>query len=136
MDNGPHALDLARFFAGDLAVCAIKNWTCDGDVETEVRVALESENGGAVEIELSWLRALGDWFAGLQSANGTLKIGWRHTLWQPWRGEAQILAGGYDKSECFAAQWRGFCEGDARLGAADGARVVELLESASEFCQT
>ncbi len=129
MDNGPHALDLARFFAGDLEVCNIENWRTDGELETEVRVELCGENGVDVQIELSWLRVLGDWFAVLRGENGTLKIGWRQTLWQPRDGEPIMLAGGYEKNACFAAQWRAFNQGDARLGAADGERAVEILEA-------
>ena len=129
MDNGPHALDLARFFAGELVVGAVESWRCDGDLETEIRVNLQSASGVAVEIELSWLRGLGDWLAILQGENGALKIGWRETRWEPLRGAAQILAGGYDKNACFAEQWRGFCGDDARWSAGDGARVVELLDA-------
>ena len=132
MDNGPHALDLARYFAGELEVSDVSRWQCDGELETEVRVELRGENGAQVEIELSWLRALGDWFAILTGEGGVLKIGWRQTQWQTRGGVAQIVAGGYDKSACFAAQWRGFIEGDARLGADDGARAVALLEAVYE----
>lgn len=129
MDNGPHALDLARYFAGELAVCDIEKWSCDGELETEIRVGLRSAAGVAVQIELSWLRSLGDWFAILEGTGGTLKIGWRQTLWQPLRGEPVVLAGAYDKNACFSGQWRAFYEDDALLGAEDGARVVELLET-------
>lgn len=129
MDNGPHALDLARYFAGDLKVCSVENWRCDGDLEAEIRVGLRSEMGVIVEIELSWLRNLGDWLAILEGTDGTLKVGWREVLWQPARSQERIIEAAYDKNAGFAAQWRGFCENDARLGADDGARVVELLEA-------
>lgn len=130
MDNGPHALDLARFFAGELEVCALKNWSCDGDLETEISVILRSETGVAVEIELSWLRGLGDWFVVVQGENGILKVGWRQTQWQLRNGKMQITDVGYDKAECFARQWRSFnFNGATSCAAADGARVVELLEA-------
>lgn len=135
MDNGPHALDLARFFAGELEVCAVENWRCDGDLETEVGVVLRNKNGVAIHIELSWLRGLGDWLAILEGKGGMLKIGWREVLWQPARGKSQVLQIGYDKNSCFIEQWRSFCEGDGRLDADNGARVVELLQAVYEIAR-
>ena len=130
MDNGPHALDLARFFVGDLKVNSIVNWHCQGDLETEVAVSLRGAGGVGVAIELSWQRALGQWLAQLECERGVLSVGWRCSQWQPFDGQTQIIAGGYDKTAAFGAQWRGFVNGDARFEAADGARTVELLEAA------
>ena len=129
MDNGPHALDLARFFAGELTVCAVEQWSRDGDLETETRVRLRGASGVHVQIALSWQRTLGDWFAELEGETGTIKIGWRQTIWQPNGGVPEIIAGRYDKSDCFRKQWQAFCEGDARLNAADGAQTVALIEA-------
>ena len=130
MDNGPHALDLARFLAGDLTVDSILEWHCQGDVETEVAVDLRGANGVAVSIELSWQRALGEWFAEMECERGTLRVGWHRSQWQPRVGQAQVIATGYDKIAAFRAQWRGFSDGDTRFEVAAGARTVELLEAA------
>ncbi len=129
MDNGPHALDLARFFAGELRLNSVAQWKCDADLETEARVCLRSQGGANIEIALSWHRALGDDFAVVQCERGTVRIGWRQTSWCEHGKTARILAGAYDKSACFAAVWNAFLNGDARLGTEDGARVVELLEA-------
>ena len=129
MDNGPHALDLARFFAGELKLSAIENWKLKGDVETEARIKLRADTGVGVQIELSWERSLGEIFAVLSCDNGTIEVGWQRTSWRPRAGDMQILAGVYDKRACFAAQWNAFETDDARWTSCDGARVVELLEA-------
>lgn len=129
MDNGPHALDLARFFAGELEFQALKSWRKAGDLETEIEVELRAPDDVKIEIALSWQRALGERFAVLGCENGTLEVGWRQTTWNPRDGQVRVLAGAYDKRACFAAQWRGFIGDDVRWNVEDGARVVELLEA-------
>ncbi|BCM90094.1 myo-inositol 2-dehydrogenase [Abditibacteriota bacterium] len=129
MDNGPHALDLARYFVGDLHIESLNDWQSNGELETEGEVRLRSNAGVCVEIALSWARSLGDYFAILECERGILEIGWRETLWRPHNAQARSIAGRYDKAECFAAQWQGFLNDDARLGNEDGARAVELIEA-------
>ena len=129
MDNGPHALDLARFWAGELSFEAVKSWHQSGDLETEVEVELRSGLGAKVEIALSWQRVLGENFALLQCEAGIIAVGWRQTTWIARDGQARPLADGYSKSACFAAQWDGFLSGDTRWQSDDGARVVEALEA-------
>jgi predicted dehydrogenase len=129
MDNGPHALDLARFFAGELRFTSLEEWQTEGALETQTRVCLRSAGGAGVQIALSWKRFRGENFAVLNCERGTARIGWGETLWQPHGASERILAGGYDKSACFAAQWNGFLNGDTRFEGADGARVVELVEA-------
>ncbi|RYX85746.1 Gfo/Idh/MocA family oxidoreductase [bacterium] len=128
MDNGPHALDLARYFAGDLHLDTLLDWQCDGDLETEGHVRLLSESGIPIEILLSWTRTLGDHFAVLHCERGTLEIGWRETVWRPHKGQSRRIAGRYDKAASFAAQWQGFVGHDPRLGEEDGAHAVGLIE--------
>ncbi len=129
MDNGPHALDLARYFAGELRFDSVEEWNCEGTIETQVRARLRSTQGVDVGIALSWKHWLSDDFALLRCERGTLHIGWQQTKWCEHAKDARVLAGAYDKTACFASQWNGFASGDARLGEEDGARVVELLET-------
>lgn len=136
MDNGPHALDLARFFAGDLSFESVAQWNCDADLETETRVCLRGVAGENIEIALSWHRSLGDDFAVLTCERATIHVGWRETTWQKHGEMPQVLASGYDKSACFSAQWSAFLSGDTRLQTEDGARVVELLEAVYEAARS
>jgi len=127
MDNGPHALDLARFFAGDLRLERIEEWTTRDELETQVQIALRSMSGAAVQIELSWLTRLSEQLAVLKCTGGEITVGWQQTGWYPRDATPRVLAGAYDKAACFSAQWNGFLMNDARFAAEDGARVVELL---------
>ena len=133
MDNGPHSLDLARYFAGDLKLVSLEEWRTCGplELETEIGARFDSSLGAHVEIELSWERSLGD-FARLRFARGILEIGWRETRWRENGQAPRVLAGAYDKSACFAGNWNGFLCNDARCQAEDGTRVVELLEAVFE----
>ena len=129
MDNGPHALDLARFLAGELRFAGADKWRCDGALETEVVFRFESIAGVPVTVALSWERALGDEFALLGCEHGTLSLGWHATTWTPHGEMPRALAGAYDKAACFADGWRAFGKEDARWSAEDGAQVVALLEA-------
>lgn len=131
MDNGPHALDLSRYFAGDLHLENLKDWQAEAKtrLETECRVCLRSQTDVPVEITLSWTRSLGSHFAVLECERGTLEIGWSETTWHPLNAPTRTIMGGYNKAECFSTQWQGFLNHDPRLGAEDGARTVELIEA-------
>ncbi len=132
MDNGPHALDLARFLAGELRFVGVRMWQAEGEVETDISVRFESLAGASVRITLSWERAFGDEFALINCERGVMSLGWHATLWTPHGAAPRTLAGAYDKAACFAAQWRAFEDGDARWKAEDGAQVVALLEEVYE----
>lgn len=127
MDNGPHALDLARFFAGDVRLECVQEWTTRDELEAQVQVALRSTSGADTQIELSWLSRLSEHFAVLGCTKGEIFVGWQQTVWHPHDAAPRTLAGAYDKAACFSAQWNGFLMDDARFAADDGARVVELL---------
>ncbi len=129
MDNGPHALDLARYFAGELHLEALQDWQTNGELDIEGHVRLRSNAGIPVEIFLSWIRSFGDQFATLHCERGTLEIGWHETLWRPRSSPPCNIAGSYNKAECFSAQWQGFLGNDSRLAIEDGARTVTLIEA-------
>ena len=129
MDNGPHALDLARHFAGALHVETIKNWQTEAGLETEGRVCLRSIAGVSVEIALSWKRSLGDHFVVLGCERGTLEIGWRETLWHPQNAPSRVLTGAYNKVDCFSAQWQAFLNNDPLLALEDGPHTIQLIEA-------
>jgi len=132
MDNGPHALDLSRFFAGELRFQRIQEWATNGELETQLRAGFHSMSGAEVEIELSWLARLSDHFAVLQCTHGEIFVGWRETFWHPQDANPRVLAGAYDKAACFTAQWNGFARDDECWQAEDGARVAELLSAVYE----
>jgi len=129
MDNGPHAVDLARHLAGELQLADVERWAGGVTLETEVALRFNSAAGAAVRIELSWQRTLGEQFAVVRCERGILSVGWHATTWTENGGAERPLAGDYDKAACFAAQWRGFVEGDARFTAADGASTVAIVEA-------
>jgi len=135
MDNGPHALDLARFFAGDVRLERLEEWTTCDELETQVRAGFRSMSGASIEIELSWLSRLSEHLAALKCTKGEIFVGWQQTIWHPRGAPARVLAGAYDKAACFSTQWNGFLMNDARFVAEDGARVVELLGACADASQ-
>lgn len=137
MDNGPHALDLARYFAGELHIESLQDWHYDGELDIEGCVHLQSSEDIPLELSLSWRQKLGDHFAVLHCERGVIEIGWRETLWCPHDDPVRRIAGAYEKNACFSGQWSGFLNGEARLGEEDGVHVVALIEDiyrASKAC--
>ncbi len=135
MDNGPHALDLARHFAGGLHLERVLDWQSEGELETAVRLGFRSTSAVSVEIALSWLDPCDDPFVWACFERGTLEVGWNQTVWHQPDSSPRVLAGAYSKAACFAGNWNAFLTCDAICHAEDGARVVELLETVLRAAQ-
>ncbi len=135
MDNGPHAVDLARYLVGELTLVRADFSASSGRyaVEDSAEIELRSATGTIVGITLSWERDCPDeWYAELQGTEGVLKLGWGRSRLEC--GQDVTEWGGYDKWAAFAGQlecFLGRCGGVT--SAADGAAAVELIEAGYRF---
>lgn len=108
IDNGSHAVDIARFLLGPLARVLVQfgAQVQPLDVEDTARVSFETEAGAIGSIDLSWsLHKELPCYVSLHGSEGTIEVGWRESRWRR-RGETawQTFGRGYDKVEAFAAQ--------------------------------
>lgn len=107
IDNGAHAVDLARLLVGriDQVAARFAPKVQDVSVEDTVRILFTAENGCLGSIDLSWSvhREL-DWYATLEGARGTLRLGWRESaLKLEGAKEWSRIGSGYDKRAALAA---------------------------------
>jgi predicted dehydrogenase len=140
MDNGPHAIDLARFMLGDVELTKINfGFTAGYGVEDEAHLKLQSYNGVPIEIDLSWQRSLGEVFLTIVGTKATCSVGWNATFRQQEGGPPEQIASRYDKERAFTRQLKTFLdEIDDQVGMKgaeqwridDGLRVVEIISRA------
>ncbi|RMF71772.1 MAG: gfo/Idh/MocA family oxidoreductase [Acidobacteria bacterium] len=112
IDNGTHALDLARFLLGSIRdVHAQRGLPVQKlPVEDSVRVMFRSGSGVVGLIDLSWsLQKETDAYVSLYGTEGTLHIGWAGSRYRQ-RGHSQWIpfGRGYDKLAAFRRQIENF----------------------------
>lgn len=143
MDNGPHAIDLARFLLGELRILDVGlRYGNEYSVENEACLQLTSETCMAISIELSWCQSLGPTYLTIAGERATVEVGWDSTVLSVRDGshvrQGPVVTTGYDKEEAFSRQLATFCvEIDKPASGPwhreDGARTVELIAAAYEM---
>lgn len=139
MDNGPHAIDLARFLSGEVVKTrAQATFSRDMKVEDNCALLLQMSSGADAHIDLSWSRAHHDeFFLKVRGSHGELRVGWtqsqRKTVlggaWQAWKK-------GYDKNVALSAQLRHFAAHiekqtiDTIVSSNDGAASIAIVQDA------
>ena len=112
IDNGSHAVDVARFLLGPL-VRVMAHYgprTTGVRVEDTVRVMFETAGATVGLIDLSWTSEKGsDHFVTVQGTSGTLQVGWRGSRYRL-HGQSDWIefGSGYDKRVAFGNQLRNF----------------------------
>jgi len=111
IDNGTHAVDLARFFLGPLKhVDAEEGARRQGlGVEETVRLRGASHGDTALCIELSWNDPPPtDTYLHLRGTAGSLSLGWKQSHYRHGDGSAVVFGHGYDKVQAFTRQIENF----------------------------
>jgi predicted dehydrogenase len=111
IDNGTHAVDLARFLLGDVARvhATVLSPIQRLRVEDRVRIEFATGSGATGDIELSWSDPGGQaWLCELEGTRGSIAIGWRASHLVDASGKREPFGSGYDKHQAFDAQLRHF----------------------------
>jgi predicted dehydrogenase len=138
MDNGCHAVDLARFLLGPIARVQATFARRLQPLDVEDTACLQFVTGSGVlgTSDLSWsLQLPTQAYVRLHGSEGTIDVGWRQSRWQRGDGDWQVLGQGYDKTTAFAVQLADFaasCSAGAtpRIDAADALAAVAVIDCA------
>lgn len=114
IDNGTHAVDLARYFLGPLAqVHVVEGKRSQGlAVEDTVRLFVQSVGGVMGSIDLSWSmdKAL-EGYLTLYGTHGTMSVGWAVSRYRLTSSRDWVMFGpGYDKVKAFRRQIDNFAK--------------------------
>lgn len=110
IDNGAHAVDLARCLLGEIErVFAMPGPRVqDLPVDDSVRVMFESTSGALGRCDLSWSVATGSpIYAAVHGADGSIELGWRSSR-QRAGATWNEFGTGYDKLRAFQSQLEHF----------------------------
>lgn len=139
IDNGTHAVDVLRYFLGNLCdIQVVEGRRMQGlAVEDTVRLFVHNDDGVVGTSDLSWsINKELETFLRLYGSNGTILVGWKESRFRR-RGESDwnVFGGGYDKLQAFRDQLRNFCDaidGTAHLvvTAEDGLASVAVIQAA------
>ncbi len=138
IDNGTHAVDLARAMVGPISeVQAWEGTRLQGlAVEDTAKLVLRAQSGPLVEVDLSWsLHTDRDHFLELIGSEGVLRVGWQGSSLHRRGAPPERFGSGYAKIEALARQIEDFVssvrEGTPpRVSTADALMSVRLLEAA------
>jgi predicted dehydrogenase len=112
VDNGTHAVDLARHLAGSLAeVLAVETSRPEGfRVDDTARLFVRHENGVDTAIDLSWSidKSLAD-FVRVFGTEGEARVGWRESAWRRYGEDWHVLGTGYAKGPAMGGALDAFC---------------------------
>lgn len=139
IDNGTHAVDLLRYFLGNLRdVQVVEGRRMQGlSVEDTVRLFVRNDDGVIGSSDLSWSidKELGTYIR-VYGSEATILVGWKNSKLRR-RGERDwhLFGNGYDKVQAFRAQIENFCDaitGSAPLGVTprDALASVEVIRAA------
>lgn len=145
IDNGTHAVDLLRYFLGNLRdVQIVEGRRMQGlAVEDTVRLFVRNDDGVIGSSDLSWSidKELGTYIR-LYGSDATILVGWKNSKLRR-RGEREwhVFGNGYDKVQAFRAQLENFCDaiaGEAPLGVTprDALASVEVIRAAYDALET
>lgn len=139
IDNGTHAVDILRYFLGNLRdVQIVEGRRIQGlPVEDTVRLFVHNDDGVMGSSDLSWsIDKELESFLRVYGSDGTIIVGWKESKYRR-RGEPDwhVFGNGYDKVQAFQAQLENFC--DALLGESpllitprDALASVEVIRAA------
>jgi predicted dehydrogenase len=141
MDNGTHAVDILRFFLGqlrDVQVFEGKRLQTPR-VEDTVRVFVRNEAGVIGTSDLSWsINKELDAFLRIYGTDGTILVGWKESKYRLRTSpEWTVFGKGYDKVNAFRKQIVNFVdavrgEADLEVTMADAVASVEVVAAAYE----
>jgi predicted dehydrogenase len=141
MDNGPHSLDLAHFFLGEITEVQAIETGKHQDIPVDDTVTLFARNSGGTtaRIELSWgiqLERRG--FLNFVGTEGRIVIDWQNSSYFTKKdGDWTNFGSGYDKIESFIAMIGNFVDAIQNssalfMTAEDGLASVAAVEAAYE----
>ena len=139
IDNGTHAVDILRYFLGNLRnVQVVEGRRMQGlSVEDTVRLFVRNDQDVIGSSDLSWSIDMElDTFVRLYGSGGTILVGWKESrLRRRGEGEWVTFGRGYDKIQAFRDQLANFCGaimGEERLliTAVDALASVEVIQAA------
>lgn len=139
MDNGPHALDLARMFLGPLAALRADAGESSGvlPVEDSVRLTVRSASGLVGRAFLSWAATSGvPWFLSVQGSTGSLQVGWQGAGLYRHGADAPVASvAGFDGAAAMRAQLEDMLDAIAGnhlpdAGLAEAAATVHAISAA------
>ncbi len=144
IDNGTHSVDLVRFFLGPIvSVQAIEGRRLQKlPVEDSAQLWLQTRDHVTCTVDLSWsLNKELDNFIQVYGSQGTLRVGWRKSVYKQSSSADWIAFGsGYDKVRAFRNQLRNFCravrgEEELVVTPEDALASVRVIEAAYQSMQ-
>lgn len=139
IDNGTHAVDILRYFLGNLRdVQTVEGRRMqDLAVEDTVRLFVHNDEGVMGSSDLSWsIDKELETFLRVYGSDGTILVGWKESKYRR-RGEPDwhVLGTGYDKVQAFRDQLRNFCyaimgEAELHITPRDALASVEVIQAA------
>jgi len=139
IDNGPHSVDLMRYFLGPLAdVQVIEGKRSQRlPVEETVRIFVHSVNDVLGSIDLSWsIDKEQESYLNIYGSHGTVVVGWKESKYRQSGSREWVVFGqGYDKLQAFCRQLTNFAraiQGEDMLliTAEDAIASVAVIEAA------
>lgn len=145
IDNGSHAVDLARYLVGPIARVQAQHGKRIQKIEVEDTSMLffESKNGVWGRVDLSWsIHKESDFYINVFGTDGMLSVGWKSSRYR--RSEKEnwtVFGDGYNKLQAFVDQHKNFIEcvqGESKpvIDAVDSLESVKVIETAYESSRT
>ncbi len=139
IDNGTHAVDILRYFLGNLRdIQVVEGRRLQGlPVEDTVRLFVHNDDGVMGTSDLSWSidKAL-DTYVRVYGSEGTVLVGWQQSRYRRFDdGEWHTYGHGYDKLEAFKKQIANFAgtilgEEELDITQRDALASVEVIRAA------
>ena len=139
IDNGTHAVDILRYFLGNLCdIQVVEGRRMQGlAVEDTVRLFVHNDEGVMGSSDLSWsINKELDTFLRIYGSEGTILVGWKESSYRRHgEGDWSVFGSGYNKIQAFQDQLENFCaavRGEAELvvTSRDGLASVEVIQAA------
>jgi predicted dehydrogenase len=140
VDNGPHSVDLMRYFLGPLAdVQVVAGKRVQGvPVEDTALIFVRSKSGIQGRIDLSWsINKELDSYIKIYGSHGTISVGWKESKYRQFSSPDWVVFGkGYNKVQALRSQLENFARAlrgkEALLiTAEDAVASVEVIEAAN-----
>jgi predicted dehydrogenase len=141
IDNGTHAVDVARYFLGPIVeVLAVEGKRVQMlDVEDTARLFFVTADGTHGTIDLSWtIDKQAESYIEIFGSEGTIRVGWRESRFRRSSSADWIRFGsGYDKLDAMRRQLADFCGAvrgthDLLITTDDALASVAVIEAAYE----
>lgn len=139
IDNGTHAVDILRYFLGNLRdIQIVEGRRMQGlAVEDTVRLFVHNDEGVMGAADLSWsIDKELETFLRVYGSEGTILVGWRESKYRR-HGDPEwhVFGNGYDKVQAFTDQIENFCDaitgqGELVITPRDALASVEVIQAA------